>query len=383
MTLDDHQKPYTLRASHLITPEERHSPGWLRIEGGKIAGVGAGEPAGEARDLGDVTLAPGFIDLHVHGGGGYSLTGGDPMDVAAFARWAPSTGVTSFLATVVASDVEEGERCLQAIAQARDAPGLVGVNLEGPFLNPERRGAIPGSWISPPDTSLFDRLHQAGDGMLRVMTVAPEMPGAEGVIELALRRGVVVSAGHTDATYAEALRAFQAGASHLTHALNAMRPFHQREPGTIGAALDSDGVTIEVIADGVHLHPSAVRLLVRSFGTERVALVTDGIPHAGAGEGTFEIGGAAAEVRDGRALLPDGTIAGSVVTMDRAVRNAVDWSICGLAEAVGMASTVPARVAGLGERKGHLAAGCDADVIAIDGSGSVVATWQCGRPVSR
>lgn len=375
---------YKLEAAHVITPDDRHSPGWLTIEGGRIADVGEGDgPEGPAAErLEGLTLAPGFVDVHVHGGGGYSLTTDDPAEIAAFAAWAPSTGVTSFLASVVAGDLEQGIRFTRAIAEAGQPAGanLLGVNLEGPFLNPERSGAIPKPWIVPPDADVFNRLRGAAEGKLRLMTVAPEIDGAESLIEPAVSQGVTVSVGHTDATYEEARGAFRLGAAHVTHAFNAMRQFHHREPGPLGAALTSDNVTVEVIADGVHLHPATVRWLVGAFGAGRVALVTDGTPLAGAGGGSFRLGSTTAEVREGRATLADGTIAGSVATMDEMVRNVVSWGICDLAGGVLMASTVPARTAGVTKSKGRLAAGYDADLVAIDEDLRVVRTWIAGRP---
>lgn len=375
--------PVLLRANEIVTPGQEISRGWVAIEEGTIAGVGEGEgpPSDSVEELGDVTLVPGFVDVHVHGGGGRSLTTAKPHEIEEYAAWAPSTGVTSFLATIVATDVDEGARFCAAVAAARPAGGasLLGTNLEGPFLSRERPGAIPQSWITAPEVKVFERLWRVCDGGLRVMTVAPEVDEAEAVVRSALERGVVVSVGHTDATCEQALSAFQSGASHVTHAFNAMRAFHHREPGPLGAALDSEGVTVEAIADGVHLHPSTVRLLVGAFGTERVALVTDATPLAGAGEGSFRIGGTEARVSDGRATLPDGTIAGSVATMDELVRKVVNWGVCDLGGAARMASTTPAGVAGAGERKGRIAPGFDADVVALDSDLRVVRSWVGGE----
>lgn len=375
MTRNNPVSAFTLRSGRVITPDEVLSPGWVVIEAGKIANAGAGAPppAGPEVDVGDWTLVPGFVDLHVHGGGGHSLTTTDVREVEGYARWAPSTGVTSFLATIVSRDVEEGVRQLRAVAGSRPGGGaaVVGINLEGPFLNPERCGAIPRSWITMPDAAVFDRLWEASGGLLRLMTLAPEMPGADGVIAAARARNVAISLGHTDATYDVSRDAFGAGASHVTHAFNAMRPFHHREPGPIGAAFDSDGVMVEVIADGVHLHPATVRWLVKALGPERIALVTDGTPMSGGSDGSFKIGGARAMVSAGRATLSDGTIAGSVATMDGIVRNVIEWGVCGLQDAVRMASTTPAGVAGAGRHKGRIEPGYDADIVALDRGGRV------------
>lgn len=374
---------FTLHAARLITPDEVLSEGWITIRDGKIAAVGKGDPPPDSATeyLDGITLAPGFIDVHVHGGGGHSLTTEDAAEIESFARWAPSTGVTSFLATVVAADVEQGIHFTRAIAAASPENGanLLGVNLEGPFLNPERNGAIPRSWIVPPDEATFERLADAAAGKLRVMTFAPEIEGSPMIVEAAAKRGIALSVGHTDATYEIALRAFDNGAAHITHAFNAMRPFHHRDPGPLGAALRMPGVTVEVIADGVHLHPETVRWLVQAFGVERVALVTDGTPLVGMGDGSFRIGGASATVSGGRATLADGTIAGSVATMDQLVRNVVAWDVCDLPAALRMASAVPATVPGVSTRKGRIAPGYDADLIALDEDLRVIRSWVAGK----
>ena len=209
--------------------------------------------------------------------------------------------------------------------------------------------------------------------------MAPELQGSAELIQEALSAGVRVSVGHTDATYEVAREAFAAGASHVTHAFNAMRPFHHREPGPLGAALEADGVTVEVIADGVHLHPATVRTLSGTFGADRIALITDGVTPAGLSEGTFSIGDVEARLKDGEIRLPDGTIAGSVATMADVVRNVVRWDIADLDVATRMASTTPAGALGLGERKGRIAPGYDADLVVLTNDLSVAATWVAGR----
>jgi N-acetylglucosamine-6-phosphate deacetylase len=235
--------------------------------------------------------------------------------------------------------------------------------------------------LQAPAGDVLDSLLEATHGTLRLMTVAPELEGASGVIGALVEAGVRVSVGHTDATFAQARDAFEAGASHITHAFNAMRPLHHREPGPLAAALAFGGVTVEVIADGVHLHPATVALLVKAFGHGRVCLVTDAVSPAGLGEGSFLIGGHEARLVGGSIRLPDGTIAGSAATMDAVVRNCVEWAIASLAETVRMASEAPARTLGLADRKGSLSAGMDADIVALDGEMNVVATWVAGRMV--
>jgi len=339
----------------------------------------------ETWDSSGLTIAPGFIDVHVHGGGGFSLITTDPTEIRDYARWAVSHGVTSFLATICADSVEAGIECVRVAASAvgplDGGATLLGLNLEGPFVSPDRSGALPPDWIAPPDLPLLGRIMAVGEGTIRVMTIAPELDGVAPVIKAALDGGVRVSVGHTDAKYDQALAAFGSGASHVTHAFNAMRPLHHRDPGAVGAALASSGVTIEAIADGVHLHPTTVSLLVRAFGADRVCLVTDAVRPAGLDSGTFRIGGHDAVMDHGSIRLPDGTITGSAATMDAALRNVVSWGVASVAEGISMASGTPARALGVGDRKGSIAPGCDADIVALDANLNVVATWVGGALV--
>ena len=258
---------------------------------------------------------------------------------------------------------------------------MLGLNLEGPFISADQRGALPKSWVMPPDLRSFDGLVQAANGHLRVVTLAPETPRGGQLIKAALAKGVRVALGHSDAGYDTARQAFEAGASHLTHAFNAMRAFHHRDPGPVGAAVSSTHVTVEVIADGVHLHPATVRMLIQACGADRIALVTDAVPPAGLSAGAFRIGDEEAQLQGDRVLLADGTIAGSAATMDQVVRNVVQWGAAPLAAAARMASTVPATAAGCAGRKGRIAHGHDADLVALDERLQVAATWVAGRLV--
>ena len=374
-----------LAGARVLTPDDEIDGGSVIVEGGRIAEVAAGlsPPAGaEVVGLSGLTLAPGFIDIHVHGGGGFSLATGDAEEVRSYARWVVAHGVTSFVASIVGETPEEGEAALRAIAEAGPAGGgaeLLGAHLEGPFVSAERRGALPEGWLRPPDAGLLRRLLEAAGGRLRLLTLAPELPGAGALLEQALRAGCVVAVGHSDATYQEARAAFARGARHLTHAFNAMRPFHHREPGPLGAALDAEGVTVELIADGVHVHRAAARMVVRTKGVDGVALVTDGVPPAGLIEGSFRIGGQRARLVKGKMALPDGTIAGSAATMDGVIRHVAGDGIATPAQAVRMASTVPAGVLGLAGRKGRIARGYDADLVALDSNLNVAMTWVAGR----
>lgn len=375
-----------LTGARILTPDEEIGRGTVIIDDGRIVEVGRDvrvPPRAAVTQLASATLVPGFIDIHVHGGRGFSLAAGDVEELRSYARWVVATGVTSFLASVAADSPAAGEAALRAVAAAAGpvagGAGLLGAHLEGPFVNPVRRGALPEGWLRQPDAGLLRRLMEAAAGHLRVVTLALELPGARALLEEALKAGCVVALGHSDATYEEGREAFAAGARHLTHAYNAMRPFHHREPGLLGAALESTGVTVELIADGVHVHPAAARLLLAAKGDEGVALITDGVPLAGLSEGTFLIGGREAALSQGRVAYEDGTIAGSAATMDAVVRNAVEWGLAPLSSAARMASTVPAAVLGLDGRKGRVAPGYDADLVALDGELEVVTTWVGGE----
>jgi N-acetylglucosamine-6-phosphate deacetylase len=372
-----------LRRARVVTPDSIE-PADVLVEDGQIAEVAHTIAAGEAEviALEGLALAPGFIDIHVHGGGGHPLITADAADIEAYARWAPSRGVTGFLATVCTPSLEGAAECLAAVASAKPKAGatLLGANLEGPFVSPDRRGALPPSWPAPANVSEFRRLHSSAGGWLKLMTIAPELPGAIDLIHEVIAEGVRVSVGHTDATFEIAREAFGAGATQITHAFNAMRPFHHRDPGPIGAAIEA-GVITEVIADGVHLHPATVRTLVRAFRPDHIALITDGVTPASLGSGTFRIGGTEATLEDGEMRLPDGTIAGSVATMADVFRNVVRWEIADVASAAVMASATPARALGLQNHKGRIAPGYDADFVALTDDLQVVYTFVAGRIV--
>jgi len=373
--------------ARVLTPDEELAGATVVIRDGRIEAVGAGlaPPAGaQTFDLTGLTLVPGFIDIHVHGGGGFSLITEDPDEIRSYARWVVSHGVTGFLATLVGAPLPQMKRWLAAaVAAGEGVEGgarPLGVHLEGPFVNPVRRGALPAEGLRPPDVAEFVSLAEAAQGRLKVTTLAPELPGAADLIAAARERGVAVSMGHTDATYEQALEAIEWGVRQATHCFNGMRPFHHRDPGCLGAILSSPMLSAELIADGVHVHPGAMALLLAAKGPQRTILVTDGIAAAGLADGAYSLAGEAIQVRDGVASLPDGTLAGSVVTMDQAVRNIVRLGLAPLAQAVRMASSNPAAALGLGQRLGRVAPGFAADLVALDESLQVAMTFVGGEP---
>jgi len=351
-----------LTGARVLTPDTEAE--WVALDEGRIAAVGDGDPpeARETIDLSGRLVVPGFIDLHVHGGGGAHFMA---EDFAAAVEHHASHGTTRLLATTVTASAPELLAAVRSIAASGD-PRILGVHLEGPWLSERRRGAQEAAALRPPDRRELDALLAAGP--VRLVSLAPELPGALELIQAVVAAGAVASLAHTDATYEQAIAAIEAGARHATHTFNGMRPLHHREPGVVGAVLDREEVTCEVIADGHHVHPAIVRLLARST---RTALVTDAIEAAGRPDGDYRLGATPVTVRDGRVLTPDGVLAGSTLAMDDAVRNAVAWGIA-LADALAMASTVPAAVLGL--RKGRIAPGYDADLTILDADLRAVGT---------
>ena len=290
--------------------------GGVLCDGARIAEVlRAGEAApreAEVVDCSSMIVAPGLADVHVHGGGGHSLMTDDPDEVRAYARWVVRHGVTSFLISTSGRDHAEIVRRLRALASTVGAqPGgarVLGFHLEGPYINPVRKGAFDPRWLRAPSVREWEELREASGGAIRQMTLAPELPGVDALIEAVVRAGAVASIGHTDATYEQARRAIDLGATHVTHCFNAMRPFRHRDPGVLGAVLESDEVTAELIGDGAHVDYPSARVLLRAKGAAHVVLVTDGMPLAGTDDGEATWEGERIRVEGGKAVRADGTI---------------------------------------------------------------------------
>ena len=380
--------PAAIKCQSILTPSGSEPGILLTADDGTIDAIGAAleVPAGvRVIELPNATLVPGFIDIHVHGGGGFSLATSDPEEIRNYARWVVSHGVTSFLPTICAGGITEGlefvRTAAQATGQVDGGANVLGVNLEGPFVSDEMRGALPKAWLRGFEPALLKIFADTAEGQLRLITIAPEVDVNERLLSQALARGAKVSIGHSNASSDTAKIAFNYGATHITHLFNAMRPFHHREPGIVGAAYDHSDVTMEMIADGVHLDPTTVAIIVRLFGADRITLVSDAVPPAGSDYGEFRLGQEVARLVGDRVLLDDGTISGGAETMDHIVRNVIWWQAADLADAACMASSVPARVIGLGDRKGRIAPGFDADLVALDPQLNVVMTWVHGRVV--
>jgi N-acetylglucosamine-6-phosphate deacetylase len=330
-------------------------------------------------------IAPGTIDVHTHGAVECSFSSGPPEDTLAACRYRASTGATGLLATItgVWDDLLRAlEKLGRLVGAVEGGATLLGIHVEGPFLNPVRKGAIDPATMRSPSVDDLHRMQDAASGHVRMMTVAPELPGALKVIDAMVGMGIVPSIGHSDATYEQVLDAASAGAKKSTHTYNAMRPLLHRDPGTVGGILADGRLVAELIADGVHVHPGAMRVLLNAKGPARTVLVTDSVRYAGLPEGVYERPGRGrTTIKNGVALTDDGTIAGSVSPMNRNLRLLRDQLSVPVGHLFAMAAAVPARLLGLGERKGTLAPGQDADFAVYDDDLNCLATFVGGRQV--
>ncbi|MFB0557693.1 MAG: N-acetylglucosamine-6-phosphate deacetylase [Candidatus Bathyarchaeia archaeon] len=370
----------------VVTPKELISRGQVSVEGGKIVYVGPEEPdvSGQVLDFKDCFVVPGLIDLHVHGGGGYDVMGGSEGNLDGLSMFLAAGGVTSFFATTYSAPqedlLESARRAREAATEGTEGANVLGLHVEGPYINPKMVGAQDEDHIRPPSTDELEEIHRAAGGVLRIVTLAPEVEGALEAVEWLRYRGVIPSAGHTDATYEKMIEGVDAGISHVAHLFNRMRPLHHREPGAVGAALLDERVSVELIADGVHLHPSVLRLAAKSKGSRRTALVSDGIAPTGLPDGEYRFGKEKVRVERGRCVLGSGVLAGSAIRLCDAVRNTVDAGFP-ITESVEMASTTPAGIIGVDDYKGRLAEEMDADLTVMSRDFSVLLTLVGGRVV--
>ena len=379
-------EPFALLGTILETRAgaDPDTPGAVIVEAGRIADVVANPDANALprRRLHAAYVAPGYVDLQVNGGFGYEVDD-DPAALLALARRLPATGVTAFLPTLVSRDPARYARCFAAFDAARaagdpDGARLLGLHLEGPLLAPERAGAHARAAIEGATAALLEQL--ADPSRVALVTLAPERPDALPLIARLRGRGVAVSLGHTDASFELFTAGVDAGASLATHVWNAMSPLHHRAPGATGAALNDDRVTAMAIADGVHTHPAAFAIALRAKGKDRLALVTDAVAAAGVAAGTITaLAGRPVSADGASARLGDGTLAGSTLTMDSAVRNARRFAGLSPAEAVHLATAVPARALGLCGTGPRLHPGAAADLVLLDQQLEVQATLVGGR----
>ena len=382
----------TLDYAWIFTPTEVIERGAVVIsDDGRIAYVGRMEDAPRAEglrlDLRGRIVVPGFADVHVHGGNGiaFGIPGKIATDLAAYSEWVVSRGVTGFLCSIAAPTAEALVQMVSLFADALDAGVLgaeaLGIHLEGPFVNPEKKGAFNPAWLRKPDIKEAEAALEAGRGWIRQMTLAPELPGTQEIASRFRSAGVVVALGHSNADYATASAALRGNFTHVTHTFNAQRAFHHRQPGVFGAVMASDEITAELIADTIHVHPGAMKVLVRCLGTDRAVLITDAMAGAGLPDGSYNLVGHEVTVKDGRATLADGTISGSTATMNQCVRNINQKVGVPLPEAVAMASLNPARAMGFAHRLGTIAVGKDASLTVIDEDVNVYLTVVRGEIV--
>ena len=320
---------------------------------------------GEVIDAEGLLVLPGLVDIHSHGAAGEDFSDGNPEGLKKILQYEKRCGITSYCPTSMTFPKERLRQIFASIkgAQTEDGATVVGINMEGPFLDPAKKGAHVEKWIAAPDVAFVRELNQDADGLVRLVTLAPNMDGAEEFIK-EMHEEVCISLGHTAADYDCASRAMKLGAHHVTHLYNAMQPFGHRAPGLIGAAMDDPECMVELICDGYHIHPSAIRAAFRMFGPERVILISDSMRATGMENGTYELGGQEVTVKDRKAVLKDGTLAGSATNLYGCMCKAVEFGIP-LEQAIMAATANPARSIGIFDRVGSIRIGKQADLLLV------------------
>ncbi len=373
-----------VKAKTILTPYRTLKDAYLIIRKDRIVGVSRERPidVDEIRAYDDCIITPGLVDIHMHGGFGVDILYSSSRGILELSKKLLTTGVTSYMPSIVTASLEDMKsaiRNLKEAAKSNFGSKILGIHLEGPYLNPARSGAQPRGYIRKPSFEEFEEFYRLSDGMIRRVTVAPEIDGGiEFIGNVVEKFGVKVSIGHTDATYDQALEAFSAGASIITHLYNGMRRFHHREPGIVGATLVRD-VYAEIIADLVHLHPATITFTVRCKNPSRIVLVSDSISGAGLEDGEYKFGPYNLIIEKGVAKLRDGTLAGSTLTMIRAVRNMVKIGVS-LKNAVRMATSTPSNAMGIRDI-GKISRGCKADFIVLNKHMEVIEAYVDGKPI--
>ncbi|MGO4271302.1 N-acetylglucosamine-6-phosphate deacetylase [Paenibacillus sp. TAF58] len=358
--------------------------GSVCVENGRITAIVEGalvhSEGFEILDGEGKLLIPGMIDVHIHGAKGYDMMDGTVRSIEVVSETCAATGCTSFLATSVSSKMEDLQRMIdnvKRVAGKERGASIVGIHTEGPYLNVRRKGMQNEAFLRHPDITEMEQVVEQAGSLLKMVTIAPELPGGMEMVSYLRERGIIVAIAHSDATYDEATEAFRLGASHITHCFNGMRPIHHRDPGLVVAAFEQPHVSLQAIVDHVHLHPAIIRLMYKIKGADGMVLITDALHAMGLGDGDYQFGGHAVKVAGGVAQLQDGTLASSTVTMNEALRNTVELGIS-LEDAVTMASRTPADLLGL-LQKGRIAFGADADMVLLDDQFQVVWTMIGGR----
>ena len=381
----------TIAARRLISPDLVVEYPLVRLEDGRISQIESINPADHERvqatySFRDATLVPAYVDIHIHGCAGHDVMEADPQALNAIGAYLASRGVGAYFPTTVTSPRDETVRSLAGLAteirrmaKATDYGATpLGIHLEGPFLSHLKRGVHTDALLEAPSVSLFDRFWQAAEGRIGLMTIAPELPGATELIAHATALGVRCSMGHSDARVCEAEAGFVAGACSATHTFNAMRAIDHREPGLAAYVLDEHSLFAEIICDGIHVDPLMVRLFFKAKDSDRIILVTDGMSATGMPDGTYMLGDMKVEVHDGR-CTSNGTLAGSVLTLDRGVQNLISFTGASLDTAVAAASRNPSRLMGIEENWGSLAEGRAANITVLSPSAEVIQTFLAGK----
>ena len=386
-----------LTAAHLITADQQIDNPVLVLEGSHVLSIGTrGDtplPPGEHIDYPGATLSAAYFDVHIHGCCGLDVMDGTASTIATVGSFLARHGVGAYFPTTITAPKDATLRSLAALATRIEHPGSsgssgsatpsaarpLGIHIEGPFLSHARKGAHPPHDLLPPTIEFFDRMWEASAGTIRLMTIAPELPGALEVIARAKELGVRVSIGHSDATFAEAEAAVSAGVDSATHTFNAMRTFDHKKPGILGVVLSDDTLYAELICDGIHVHPSVVKLFYRAKGPDRGILITDAMSATGMPDGLYKLGELEVRLENGRCEIDENTLAGSTLTLDAGVRNFIRFAGAPLATAVRMASRNPARMTGLAEELGSLRVGGSASLVVLSPEGELVETWMEGQ----
>ncbi|MBT2505313.1 N-acetylglucosamine-6-phosphate deacetylase [Streptomyces sp. ISL-98] len=354
-----------LSGARVVLPTGTVENGRVIVEGGRIAGAAPADAP--ALDLSGHWIVPGFVDMHVHGGGGASFTSGTAEDVLTGVRTHREHGTTTITGSLVTGEMDVLARQAALLSELVEQGDLAGIHFEGPFISPCRKGAHSEDLLRDPDPAEVRKLIDAAHGTAKMVTLATELPGGIESVRLLAEHGVVAAIGHTDATYDQTVEAIEAGATVATHLYNAMPALGHRTPGPIAALLEDERVTVELINDGTHLHPAALELAYHRAGAARVAFITDAMDAAGFGDGTYLLGPLEVEVKDGVARLAEGgSIAGSTLTLDTAFKRAVTIDRLPVEDVVRSISANPARLLGVDDRVGSLEPGKDADLVVLD-----------------